>query len=109
VLVVMPAGFGLAARGSALSVASLHELRIGPGTDGLGLAAIAAAGRLAAASGHPLPVDAAASGLPEGASATTVSHALTAIVAMALLAALAIAAALFARSRRALRPGGESP
>jgi hypothetical protein len=49
---------------------------------------------------------AAAPGLSLGASPATVSHALTAIVVMALLAALAIAAALFARSRRALGSGG---
>jgi hypothetical protein len=106
VLVVMPAGFGLAARGNALSVASLQQIRIGPGADGLGLAAITAAGRLAAAAGHPLPADAASPGLSLGASAPTVSHALTAIVVMALLAALTIAAALYARSRRGLGPGG---
>jgi hypothetical protein len=49
---------------------------------------------------------AAAPGLSLGASPATVSHALTAIVVMALLAALATAAALFARSRRALGSGG---
>jgi hypothetical protein len=102
VLVVMPAGFGLAAGGNARSVASLGQIRIGPGADGLGLAAIAAAGRLAASAGHPLPADAASSALSLGASAATVRHALTAIVVMALLAALAIGAALLARSRRAL-------
>ena len=54
VLVVMPAGFGLALQGKAQSTGSLAGLRIAPGADGLGAAAVLAARRVAAASGHPL-------------------------------------------------------
>jgi hypothetical protein len=103
VLVVMPDGFGLAAQGRALSVSSLHGETIAPGSDGLGAAAITATRRLAAAAGHPLTSASAGAGRTAGASAGTVRHAVIAMLVLTALAGAAIAAAIAARSRRALR------
>jgi hypothetical protein len=99
VLVVMPHGFGLAQSGRALSGAPLTGLAIGPGTDGLATAALAAISRLATAAGHPLPAGAATTGASAGASAGTVRHALIAIGIMAALAAAGIGSAWRARGR----------
>ncbi len=103
VLVVMPDGFGLAAQGKALSTATLSRVPIGHGTDGLGLAAVAATRRLAAAAGHPLPASATSSASPLGAGPPTVRHATIAILILAALAAAAMGGAFVARSRRRLR------
>lgn len=99
VLVVMPAGFGLAAQGRALPTAALVGVPIAPGANGLGSAGIAAAERLAAAAGHTLPVSATSSAAA-GASPATVRHALIAMGVLAALAAAAIGGAFVARSRR---------
>ncbi len=101
VLVVMPDGFGLSARGRALPVQPLVGVSIAPGADGLGAAAVAATERLAAASGHALPASAATASGGLGASASTVRHALVAMVVLAALAAAAIAGAFVLRARRA--------
>jgi hypothetical protein len=100
VLVVMPSGFGVAVVGRARSVSELAGLRIAPGADGLGSAAIDATARLAAAAGHPLPANATVPPAGAGASPATTRHALTAMLVLALLAGAAIGAALVARSRR---------
>jgi hypothetical protein len=105
VLVVMPAGVGLASQGHALSTGSLGGAHGAPsrGPDGLAAAALAAVPRLAAAAGHPLPASAAdASSRASGASAGTVRDALIALVVLGLLAAAVIAGAFVARARRAV-------
>jgi hypothetical protein len=99
VLVVMPAGFGLALDGHARSTTPLHGIPVRSGTDGLGRAALAATERLAASAGHPLPAGAATTGPSLGASSATVRHALIAIAILALVAAAGIGAALRARIR----------
>jgi hypothetical protein len=99
VLVVMPAGFGLALEGNARSTTPLHGIAIGPGTDGLGTAALTATQRLAAAAGHPLPAGAATADSSLGASSATIRHAVIAIAVLALIAAAGIAGALRARTR----------
>jgi hypothetical protein len=99
VLVVMPSGFGLAAQGRTLSAVGLAGIPIGPGADGLGRAAIIAAGRLAAAAGHRL-APGATSSAPGGASPATTDHAVLAIVVLGALAGAAIGAAFVTRSRR---------
>ncbi len=100
VLVVMPAGFGLAARGNQLPLDALAGVPIGAGADGLGSAAIMAAERLSAAAGHALPPAALTSTTSPGASPATVRHALTAMGVLAAFAAAGVAAALGARRRR---------
>ncbi len=98
----MPSGFGLAARGNALSAAPVAGLRAGAGADGLGTAAIAATERLAAAAGHPLPPGAlSASGPIAGASSSTVSSSLIAIGVLGVLALAAAGGAAVLRTRRA--------
>jgi hypothetical protein len=102
VLVVMPSGFGLAARGNALSTAALANVRVGAGTNGLGTAAVTATERLAAAAGHPLPAGAASAQAPTpGASSSTVRQALVAIGILVALAVIGLAAAAAARTRQA--------
>jgi hypothetical protein len=106
VLVVMPSGFGLAARGNALNSSALAGVTVGPGTDGLGTAAVTATERLAAAAGHPLPAGAASAQAPTpGASSSTVRHALIAIGILVALALIGLGAATAARARRASAPG----
>jgi hypothetical protein len=100
VLVVMPTGFGLARQGRPLNVGTLAGIRPGAGADALATAAMSAATRLAGGAGHPLNVPAAGGGSSAGASASTVRHALIAMVVLALVAAVAISAALTARSRQ---------
>ena len=104
VLVVMPGGFGLAAAGRALPLRALAGVGVGGGADGLGRAAISATDRLAADSGHPLPPTATGAASALGASASTVREAMLAILLMAAAAAVAIAGAWIARSRRAPIP-----
>ncbi|HSO99742.1 MAG TPA: hypothetical protein VLP43_12380 [Solirubrobacteraceae bacterium] len=99
VLVVMPHGFGLARAGRGLSRTRLVGLTIGPSSDGLAAAAVAAIPRLAAAAGHPLPAGAGMARATTGASGATVRHALTAIGVMAVLAAVGIGTGWRARSR----------
>jgi hypothetical protein len=103
VLVVMPGGFGLAAQGHARGISALTGESISSGADGLGSAAIAAARRLAAAAGHPLASASPSASRSPGASPATVRHALTTMLVMLALAGVAIAGAVVARSRRALR------
>lgn len=98
VLVVMPAGFGLAAAGRALSIQAARGVPIGAGADGLGTAALIAGERLAAAAGHPVAAGATAAASSSGASAATVRHALTAILVLVVLGGTGVAAALAARS-----------
>jgi hypothetical protein len=102
VLVVMPSGFGLAARGNAMSTAPLADMRVGAGTDGLGTAGVTATERLAAAAGHPLPANATSAQAPTpGASSSTVQSSLIAIAVMLALTLVALGAAAVARARRA--------
>ena len=99
VLVVMPAGLGLAVQGQGRSQAGLAQIKpSGAGTDALATAAMSAVGRLAAAAGRPLP----ASSTPSGgaASSATVRRALIEMLGIALLAAAGMAFAFRARSRR---------
>ncbi|HEY2769983.1 MAG TPA: hypothetical protein VGI87_05425 [Solirubrobacteraceae bacterium] len=108
VLVVMPSGFGLAARGNALSTGSLAAVSIGSGTDGLGTAAVTATERLAAAAGHPLPAGAASAQAPSpGASSATVRSSLIAIGILVALALVGLSGAAAARAR--LRGRGREP
>jgi hypothetical protein len=109
ILVVMPAGFGLAREGRPLNVGTLAGIATagagatagtGAGADALATTAVSAVTRLAGGAGHPLDVPAAATGAPGGASATTVRHALIAIVVLMLLAGAAISIALTQRQKR---------
>jgi hypothetical protein len=100
VLVVMPNGFGLASGGRPRSVAALGRIPIGQGTNGLGMAAVAATERLATAAGHPLGSGATSATVSLGASAVTVRHALETLLVLSAIAALAVSAAVLARSRR---------
>jgi hypothetical protein len=99
VLVVMPAGFGLAVAGAARSTSPLAGVPIGSGADRLAAAAITATERLAAAAGHPLAPGAARASASAGASAATIRHAVTAMLVLAALAAAGLATAAAARSR----------
>jgi hypothetical protein len=99
VLVVMPGGFGLAASGRPLSTAALAGVAIGPGADGLALAALAASARIAARAGHPLPPGAIIGPSPLGASPGTVRHALLALAVMGALTLAGVGGALAVRSR----------
>ncbi len=103
VLVVMPAGFGLAVGGRPRATTALAGLPISPGPDGLGTAAVSATERLAAAAGHPLPAGAAGPTAGEGAGADTVRHAVTAVAVLVLLAGAAMGAGAMARGRAAAR------
>ncbi|HWK17287.1 MAG TPA: hypothetical protein VNR66_07520 [Solirubrobacteraceae bacterium] len=103
VLVVMPAGFGLAVQGKPRATTALAGLPIGAGPDGLGTAAVTATERLAAAAGHPLPAGAARATAGTGAGADTIRHAVTAIAVLALLAGAAMGVAAMARGRAATR------
>lgn len=106
VLVVMPSGFGLAARGNALSIGPLARVTVGPGTDGLGRAAVSATERLAAASGHPLPAGALSASAPvAGASSSTVRSSLIAIAILLALALVGLGGAVVARARHARATG----
>jgi hypothetical protein len=106
VLVVMPSGFGLAARGNALSTAPLAGVGVGAGTNGLGMAGVTATQRLAAAGGHPLPASAASAQAPSpGASSATVRSSLIAIGILVAVALFGFAAALVVRARQASEPG----
>ena len=100
ILVVMPKGFGLASGGYPRSIAALSGIRIGPGTNGLGMAAVAAAERLAAAAGHPLGSGAASAAVPLGAPAATIDFAVDTLLVLAALTVLAVSAAVVARRRR---------
>lgn len=99
ILVVMPHGFGLASGGRPQSIASLSGIPIGPGTSGLGAAAVAATEKLAAAAGHPLGSGAASASVPLGASGASIDRALETLLVLGALAALAISTAVAARRR----------
>jgi len=99
VLVVMPKGFGVASSGRPQSNAALSAIPIGPGTGGLGIAAVAATEKLAAAAGHPLAGDAASATVPLGASGAQINQAVETLLVLAVLAALAVAGAVVARRR----------
>ncbi len=102
VLVVMPAGLGLATQGRAMHAAPLPTTHVAAGgSDALATAALDAVPRLAAAAGHPVSTAAAAAAPAAGASAGTVRHALIALLVLGLLSGAAISAAFVARSRRA--------
>jgi hypothetical protein len=100
VLVVMPKGFGVASGGRPQSNAVLHGIPIGTGTNGLGIAAVAATEKLAAAAGHRLAGDAASATVPLTASGAQVSDALETLLVLTVLAVLAVSAAVVARRRR---------
>ncbi len=120
VLVVMPAGIGLATQGHAATASAtttatttaLSAVRIAPGgSDALATAAIDVLPRLAAAAGHPVSNTASTASPSTGASAGTVRHALIALLVLGLLSGAAITGGLrrpraprhrlSARSRRA--------
>jgi hypothetical protein len=102
VVVVMPKGFGVASGGrpQPQRTALLNGIPIGPGTNGLGIAAVAATEKLAAAAGHPLAGNAASASVPLTASGASISRALETLLVLAVLAALAVTAAVVARRRR---------
>jgi hypothetical protein len=100
VLVVMPKGFGVASGGRPQSNAALSAIPIGPGTNGLGTAAITATAKLAATAGHPLGEGAASATIPLTASGAQVDNALEILLVLVVLAALAVSAAVVARRRR---------
>jgi len=100
VLVVMPHGFGVASGGKPQSNAALSAVPIGAGTDGLGLAAVTATEKLAAAAGHPLAGDAASATVPLAASGAQVDDALETLLVLGALAALAVSSAVVVRRRR---------
>jgi hypothetical protein len=103
VLVVMPAGLGLAAQGRAVSTAALSATHVAAGeSDALATAALTVVPRLAAAAGHPVSPAAVAAAPAAGASAGTVRHALIALLILGLLSGAGIAGAFVARSRRAV-------
>jgi hypothetical protein len=99
VLVVMPDGFGLAAKGHALSISALRSITTGSGADALASAAIAATSRLAAGAGHTVTVSSSSAGASLAASPATVRHAMTAILVLAGLAAVGMAGAVVLRLR----------
>jgi hypothetical protein len=102
ILVVMPAGLGLARSGHALPMGSLGGISTGSHTpDALAAAGVTAVERLSAAAGHPLPANAASGSTQGGASGGTIARALGAIAVMALLAGLGAAGAWRARGRAA--------
>jgi hypothetical protein len=102
ILVVMPAGFGLARGGGSSSIAPLAGLGTGSGAPtALAAAAVDAVERLSAANGRPLPAGAASASAGPGAGASTVRHAVIAIGVMGLLAAVGVATAWRARGRAA--------
>jgi hypothetical protein len=101
VLVVMANGFGRAIDYRPLSLAPLAGIRIGRGDNGLGLAAVQAAEKLAAAAGHPLGSNAANQSIEAGASGSSITFAFDVLVVLFALTAAALAAAVFARRRRA--------
>lgn len=97
-LVVMPAGFGVAGVGSAVSARqALAGVRIASGGAGLGAAALSAIQRLAATAGHPVAIPLARSPSAPGASDTIP---LLAFAVGAALIALAWGASLRARPPR---------
>jgi hypothetical protein len=100
VLVVMANGFGRAINYHPLSLAPLAHIAIGKGPDGLGLAAVAAAEKLAAAAGHPLGRSAADQSITVGASASQITQAFEILLVLVGLSAAALAAAAVARRRR---------
>jgi hypothetical protein len=100
VLVVMPNGFGYAVNGHPLSVADVYNIPIGKGSDGLGIAAVAAAEKLAAAAGHPLGTGAADQSIDIGGSAAQITQAFEILIVLFSLTALALAGAAVARRRR---------
>jgi hypothetical protein len=100
VLVVMPSGFGLAVQGRPRSVAPFAGIQAGPSADALAAAALSAVTRLSRAAGHPVSPSASSAGTSAGASAGTVRHAVTAMLLLALCAAVAVAGALAARARQ---------
>ena len=107
VLVVMPAGLGLATQGHAATgtpiATALSATRVAAaGSNALATAALEAVPRLAAAAGHPVSSTAAAASPAAGASAATVRHALIALLILGLLSAAGITGAFVARSRRAV-------
>jgi hypothetical protein len=104
VLVVMANGFGRAINYHPLSLASLAGIHIGKGSDGLGIAAVAAAERLAAAAGHPLGAGAASQSVELGGSSAQISQAFDILLVLFGLTALALIAAAVARRRRARAP-----
>jgi hypothetical protein len=99
-LVVMPNGFGVAGLDPAATSAAASLVKPqGRGSDAIARAAIAAVGRLAAASGHPLANVAPASGSASGGG----SSALVPVVALVVVALGASAAVLVVRHRMTRR------
>jgi hypothetical protein len=101
VLVVMPAGAGLAVQGQGRSQAGLVQIKpSGASADALATAAMTAVDRLATAPGRPLP----ASPTPSGgaASSASVHRALIEMLVLVLLAGAGVAFAFRARLRKRL-------
>lgn len=102
VLVVMPAGLGLAAGGHGQAIGAADtSARPGNAPAALARAALAAVPALATAAGHPFRVQGSAAATSAGASPGTIAHAATALLVLMVLALAAIAGAFVARTRRA--------
>jgi hypothetical protein len=102
VLVVMSNGFGHAKNYLPLSLAPLAGIKIGgPSSNDLGLAAVTAAERLAAAAGHPLGAAAADQSIDVGGSASEITQAFEVLVVLLALTVLGLFGAVLARRRAA--------
>ena len=102
-LVIMPNGFGTYGPGAETAQSALAGVRIPPegsaglGTAGLGTAALAAVERLAAASGHPVPV-------PPPPATTARAHSSDPISVIVFVLGGVLIAAAWAASLRARPP-----
>ena len=102
VLVVMANGFGRAIDYHPLTLAPVAGVKIGGATSNdLGLAAVTAAEKLAAAAGHPLGAAAADQSVDIGGSASEITQAFEVLVVMLALTALGLLGAVLARRRAA--------
>ena len=100
----MPMGFGVASGGRPQSTSALSGIAIGPGTNGLGAAAVTATEKLAASAGHPLGSGAASAAVPLGASPASINSALETLLVLGVLALAAASAAVLARRRQRATP-----
>jgi len=102
VLVVMANGFGHAQDYHPLTLAPLARVKIaGPTSNDLGLAAVTAAEKLAAAAGHPPGPNAADQSVDIGGSAAEISQAFEVLIVLLALTALGLFSAVLARRRAA--------
>lgn len=99
-LVVMPAGYGVAGFGQAATAAAASLTKPSGGvSDDLARAAITAVGKLAAAAGHPITGTGGTSGGSTGNSTTAVSLAILVLAAIGAATAIVIARRRHARAR----------